>query len=32
VLAHGLEAVVGVVEVPLLRGKVWVRVHGGRRR
>ena len=32
VLAHGRQAGVRVVEVPLLRGEVGVRVHGGRRR
>jgi hypothetical protein len=32
VLAHGRQAGVRVVEVPLLRGKVGVRVHGGGRR
>ena len=31
-LAHRREAGVGVVEVPLFRGEVGVRVHGGRRR
>jgi hypothetical protein len=31
-LTHRRKARVGVVEVPLFRGEVWVRVHGGRRR